>query len=1435
MVAGYRDTFTVIIRKQAGAYIIEAIAPTGHRVKPLPLSPLENWFTAEHRATVAALRDPTGDVSTADVRNLGQVLYQAIFIQPIADAFDRAKETARDQGLRLCLQIESQSLAGLPWEAMHDGHDWLSTRISLPLVRRLPQAAEIQTLPKRKLSQSLRVLFVGASPKDLDALNVETAEAELRISFQAEAKKKKTKIDFESLLNPTLDQLQQALVKGYDILYFSGHGSPEAIYLCDKYGYHFLVSAERLGNLLDGKPTRLVFLAACNTGAVSRSGTTETGDLLESYAQKLIEQSGLPVIVAMQYYISNLQANRLPAPFLASLAAFHAVDVALAEARNALVTDAGIKRDVLAPVIYLQTDDGELFQRARNWARWVLAAMIPIVILFAAWALYSQRSAVESEKQKATAAANARAEATGRAMAEATSEIRQFQTWQEESLRQAEQSRQALAENRYQEALQLALTSIDHYPDGVSNVESRTALLNALARPVQASVDLPHENLVIAAAWSSDGTRVLSASHDGAVRVWDASNWTERLSLQHDGPINGAIWNSDESRILSWALDGTARVWDADSGAELFTLSHADGTASSVVGAAWNEDETRILTWSWDKTARVWDAGTARLLVTLNHEASVLGAAWNDPETLILTWAKDSTLRVWEADTGLELHSFKHAGDISGAVWGVDAARILSWSRKTVQIWDAATGAQLLDLAHDDTVRGAIQRADGTRLLSWSADGTVRVWDSRTGDELITLVHDGLVVGAQWNADESLILSWTGDSVQIWDAATGQRLHALPHDRNLGGAAWNADESRVLSWSGDGTVRVWDVNNEEELFVLRHEYWVLGAAWDNDESRILSWTGDIGGSSSGMARIWNIANMPEMITLRAGSPVRHAAWNATENRIMARFWDYDAKAGTIQIWDAGSGIPLLTLRHEGEVLGADWTDDGDRILSWSWDGAVKVRDADTGEVLLALDYDRPVMGAAWSQDEQCILTWTIDSAQVWDANTGESRLRLSQVGSIQGAAWSTDERYILTWSWDLKLDTGTVRVWDAETGEAQQAASFEGGVLGATWSSDNSRILAWSTNGQIRIWDLTGTAAPVNLGHDEVRHAIWNNAEDRILSWSVDGTARVWDAGSDQELLTLTHKGPVHQAAWSSDGSRIITQAGHAARVWDATSGKVLITLNHAGNVWGAHWNADESQILSWSKDGAARVWDAASGEALFTLAHRQFDPLTPPHPEEGRPPGAVLGAAWNRDGRHVLTWSDDGSVRVWIVDLQRLITMARARGEASLAEGGETTLVLPTPTPSATPASTPATRQATQVRPTPAAVGSPISSATGSMSVETPLGHCTKPTTPVLVHPDDEGVQPNHHYGQGEPWQFDWQDAACEGGEIAGYRIIVQAVGYPVAAVDQVVTKSEYTGDTSGTVGTGEWAWKVRAIDDWDRLGDWSEERTFFVPPWEE
>jgi Tol biopolymer transport system component len=283
---------------------------------------------------------------------------------------------------------------------------------------------------------------------------------------------------------------------------------------------------------------------------------------------------------------------------------------------------------------------------------------------------------------------------------------------------------------------------------------------------------MEHASYVLSAVYSPNGRRILSASFDNTVKVWDGE--TGRVLRTLSGW--SAAYSPDGRRILS-VTGREVKVWDGETGRLLRTLS---GHANTVLSAAYSPNGRRILSASTDNTVKVWDGETGNLLRTLSgHAGSVRSAVYSPDGRRILSASTDNTVKVWDGETGRVLRTRTgHAGSVYSAVYSPDGRRILSASAdKTLRVWDGETGRVLRILPDpSDTIRSAAYSPDGRRILS--AGSAVKVWDGETGRVLRTLSgHAGSVYSAVYSPDGRRILSASADkTLRVWNGETGEQL-----------------------------------------------------------------------------------------------------------------------------------------------------------------------------------------------------------------------------------------------------------------------------------------------------------------------------------------------------------------------------------------------------------------------------------------------------------------------------------------------------------------------------------------------------------------------------------------------------------------------------------------------------------------------------------
>jgi len=89
---------------------------------------------------------------------------------------------------------------------------------------------------------------------------------------------------------------------------------------------------------------------------------------------------------------------------------------------------------------------------------------------------------------------------------------------------------------------------------------TRGAHLNTLAG---------HYSGVTSVAFSSDGTRIVSGSHDYTLRFWDTASGAHVNTSGHSSGVTSVTFSPDGTRVVSASYDCTLRLWDVASGAHL--------------------------------------------------------------------------------------------------------------------------------------------------------------------------------------------------------------------------------------------------------------------------------------------------------------------------------------------------------------------------------------------------------------------------------------------------------------------------------------------------------------------------------------------------------------------------------------------------------------------------------------------------------------------------------------------------------------------------------------------------------------------------------------------------------------------------------------------------------------------------------------------------
>jgi WD40 repeat protein len=270
-----------------------------------------------------------------------------------------------------------------------------------------------------------------------------------------------------------------------------------------------------------------------------------------------------------------------------------------------------------------------------------------------------------------------------------------------------------------------------------------------------------HTGEIAAAAFSPDGTRVLSADRYGTMKLWEAESGRLLQSFAGEPEYSPKVVFSRDGTVAVSLRSTSLTLWNVATGQAIRTIEKLPIRTTSV---AFAPDGKSVLVGATNGTAQLRDLESGRITQVFQHiHASASGnisVAFSPDGTLVLTGggrggrdkaADDRRVKVWEAATGRLVRAFGEFGEYSDEVElavSPDGARVAVADHQydVVQIWDIATGKGLKALAGRRPPDGGVPDWRAMQFVAFSRDGTVvtsgglgwvRGWDANTGD----LVH----------------------------------------------------------------------------------------------------------------------------------------------------------------------------------------------------------------------------------------------------------------------------------------------------------------------------------------------------------------------------------------------------------------------------------------------------------------------------------------------------------------------------------------------------------------------------------------------------------------------------------------------------------------------------------------------------------------------
>ncbi|MAT45193.1 MAG: hypothetical protein CL609_22930 [Anaerolineaceae bacterium] len=224
-----------------------------------------------------------------------------------------------------------------------------------------------------------------------------------------------------------------------------------------------------------------------------------------------------------------------------------------------------------------------------------------------------------------------------------------------------------------------------------------------------------HTKIVNKCIFSLDDTKIISASNDCNLGVWDVST-TQLIYLYSGHKAEVTCCDIDDQGIVaSCSVDKSIILWDSNNG---MTLHELIGHTDVVRCCCYSKDKKWILSGSDDKSLRLWRREQNKVIIEniYNHKSAVWSCCFDSVgQKLLVAGMRDGSIAIWD----------------------------LEISSKPRLYWKG----------HNDGVSGCVFSDDGKYIITIAGDGAIKMWDVKDGKCLLEEYVDGQVFACDIRQD----------------------------------------------------------------------------------------------------------------------------------------------------------------------------------------------------------------------------------------------------------------------------------------------------------------------------------------------------------------------------------------------------------------------------------------------------------------------------------------------------------------------------------------------------------------------------------------------------------------------------------------------------------------------------------------------------------
>ncbi|BAY98624.1 WD-40 repeat protein [Tolypothrix tenuis PCC 7101] len=474
--------------------------------------------------------------------------------------------------------------------------------------------------------------------------------------------------------------------------------------------------------------------------------------------------------------------------------------------------------------------------------------------------------------------------------------------------------------------------------------------------PIEFITFTGHTQQVKAVTFTQDGKRIISASEDKTLIVWDWENNNKLLTLEaHTDSVNTITLTPDGKHIISGSSDKTLKVWNLEIEEELNVTNseqlleitdmvgegcdrkfifdskaeknifHTIKFTDSVNAINITPDGTVMISVlsNINKNLKIYNLTEKQEIATINLKKNSVSnknillvpsiAITNNIKYLIYDIKKSILSRY-------ALESRKKTFFLNVPLFYLEAAKnsLLMFSLTVLII----VGYEILEIFKEYKLTGDLFFM--TFLIYLYISGfllfSINDFCSTKLSSFVDKNFSSIII----SPDDERVISCYYKSLNVWNIKTKKKLFTLKgHTNRVTSIAISPNGKYLISGSVDKTLKVWNLKTGKELFTLKgHNDRVTSVAVTADGQQVIS------ASKDKTLKIWDLEKRLELFTLIDNKFADTVVVTPNGKQVISGSW----LDNIIKVWDLESKKVIASFSGDSELLCCTIVSDGVTII-----------------------------------------------------------------------------------------------------------------------------------------------------------------------------------------------------------------------------------------------------------------------------------------------------------------------------------------------------------------------------------------------------------------------------------------------------------------------------------------------------------------------